>query len=350
MLIFAHVIANYNCTESGEYPALAFVQNAREVKMAGISNILAVYDPTRRPHLAEQPAVARAGELASTLGANLEIFLCDYNQYISGDRFFDSPGLKKARESYVESRRAPVKQLAEELSKKGLSVSTTAVWDSPLSDGIVRGVLKSRPDLVIKDTHPHAKLQRVIFTNTDWHLVRDCPVPLLLVKPSEGNPHGPVIVSVDPMNDNDKPALLDHKLVIMGQEISKAMGSRLHLFHAYPAIVAAPSGVPVGIEPVALPVNLTDEKIAAAHKREFRMLAKKFGVPDEQSHLVQGSPRDELFEVVEKLGASMVIMGAVARGPLQRIFIGSTAERVLGDVPCDVLVVKPDGFESPVKA
>ena len=37
-------------------------------------------------------------------------------------------------------------------------------------------------------------------------------------------------------------------------------------------------------------------------------------------------------------------MGAVSRSGLQRVVIGNTAERILGDLPCDVLVVKPARF------
>ena len=41
-------------------------------------------------------------------------------------------------------------------------------------------------------------------------------------------------------------------------------------------------------------------------------------------------------------------MGAVARNPLHRVFIGSTAERVLDRLESDILVIKPGDFVSPV--
>jgi universal stress protein E len=37
-------------------------------------------------------------------------------------------------------------------------------------------------------------------------------------------------------------------------------------------------------------------------------------------------------------------MGAVSRGRLQEVFLGSTAERVLDRIGCDVLVIKPADF------
>ena len=48
--------------------------------------------------------------------------------------------------------------------------------------------------------------------------------------------------------------------------------------------------------------------------------------------------------VAQKLGADLVVMGAVARSGLKRVFIGNTAERVLGALPCDVLVIRPLRF------
>ena len=39
--------------------------------------------------------------------------------------------------------------------------------------------------------------------------------------------------------------------------------------------------------------------------------------------------------------ADALVMGAVSRSALKRLFIGNTAERVLDSVNCDVVVVKP---------
>jgi universal stress protein E len=41
-------------------------------------------------------------------------------------------------------------------------------------------------------------------------------------------------------------------------------------------------------------------------------------------------------------------MGAISRTGLERLMLGSTAQRVMDRVPCDVLVIKPRGFRSPI--
>lgn len=43
-------------------------------------------------------------------------------------------------------------------------------------------------------------------------------------------------------------------------------------------------------------------------------------------------------------------MGAVSRSGLKRLLIGNTAEQIVDDLGCDVLVVKPREFKTRVKS
>jgi hypothetical protein len=40
----------------------------------------------------------------------------------------------------------------------------------------------------------------------------------------------------------------------------------------------------------------------------------------------------------------------VARNRWKRLFIGATAERTLEHLPCDLLIIKPDWFRTPVES
>jgi nucleotide-binding universal stress UspA family protein len=42
------------------------------------------------------------------------------------------------------------------------------------------------------------------------------------------------------------------------------------------------------------------------------------------------------------------VLGTVARTGLTGLLMGNTTERILGDVTCSVLAVKPPGFVSPI--
>jgi universal stress protein E len=67
-------------------------------------------------------------------------------------------------------------------------------------------------------------------------------------------------------------------------------------------------------------------------------------LPAQRIRLEQGSAADVIPRVVERLGADVLVMGAVSRSRLQELFVGSTAERILEHISCDVLVVKPGDF------
>ena len=51
---------------------------------------------------------------------------------------------------------------------------------------------------------------------------------------------------------------------------------------------------------------------------------------------------ETLPALVEEVDAAVVVMGAISRSAIDRVFVGSTAERLLDELMCDVLVVKPD--------
>jgi universal stress protein E len=50
----------------------------------------------------------------------------------------------------------------------------------------------------------------------------------------------------------------------------------------------------------------------------------------------------------DALRADVLVMGGISRSALERFFVGSTAEAVLDKLRCDVLIVKPADFASPV--
>ena len=100
-------------------------------------------------------------------------------------------------------------------------------------------------------------------------------------------------------------------------------------------------------EPLPLPAAIAEQ-----HGRDvravFETLVAEHGLSGRRCHLRAGVPIDELPELARELGAGIVVMGAVSRSGLRRLFIGSTAERVLDRLKCDVLIVKPEGFRTSV--
>jgi universal stress protein E len=307
--------------------------------------ILVVVDPTRE----DQPALGRAADYATRVGAPLVLVAAVYDPYLAGEDRYPGIELEQQRQALVAHHLNRLRLAAKPLARAGLRVTCRAVFDQPLHEAIVREVLRHRPALVVKDTHHHGALSRLFLTNTDWHLIRECPAPLWLVKAGEPSPYATVIAAVDPLHGSDKPGSLDHAIIAQAQALGVSYGERVHVVHAFnPAIPGLSAPLP-GIEatPAAAPPALV-EQLRADHARALDALAADIGLPAAQVHLRAGDPATVLAETARELDAAVVVMGAVARSRLKRAFIGSTAERALEDLPCDVLILKPDGFECPV--
>lgn len=311
--------------------------------MQSIDKILVTIADPGRPAAS---TLNRALRLAEYHGADLELFTCIYNQYLAGERFFDTPGLHRARDSLVGIKKKELEAVAADLATDRVLVSATAAWDYPVYEGIVRHVMESGADLVVAESTVHSRIKRVQLSNTDWHLVRTCPCPLLLAKSEKWSGYDSIVAAVDPMHDHDKPAHLDHKILDAAVSFADKFSAELQVVHAFKPITATS----LGPEAVMLPVDYTEEMLERSHLDELHELVAPHGITPNKVHLKSGATEKALSAFIGEGKSSLVVMGAVARNMLKRLFIGSTAERVLDRLDCDVLIVKPDGFESKVRA
>jgi len=60
------------------------------------------------------------------------------------------------------------------------------------------------------------------------------------------------------------------------------------------------------------------------------------------------SPARAIVKLARSKKIDLLVMGTVCRTGVAGFFIGNTAEKVLSEVNCSVLTVKPQGFVTPV--
>jgi universal stress protein E len=285
---------------------------------------------------ADQPVLERAAWLAKQGGARLELFACDYDAAIDSGRidavWVPEPG---ARARVLAGHRHTLEALAKPLQDLGLTVSIDVVWDYPLDVAVIKKAATHDYWLVAKDTHHHSVLQRTLLTQTDWHLIRKCPTPLLLVKDRKLATEPVVMAAVDPVHEHDKPAALDDRIFNFAADLARTVRGHLHIVHAF--------STPLGVE---LPPDVRDI-IAKEHRDAMKQFLDAHPVLGDRSYLYEGLAHECLQQAAKDHEADFVVMGAVARRGLKRLFIGSTAERVLDRLPCDLVIIKPLGFEPP---
>ena len=304
--------------------------------------ILAVVDPT----VTSQPAAERAVALARRIGARLELFICDYSSQLVDDASGKVQELHKARAAFVDDRLRRLREIKTALAAEDLEITLDARWDSPLADGIVRKAVESAADIVFKDTHYHPLLKRSIFSNTDWNLIRDCSALLWLVKPRAIAAKPRFLAAVDPLHERAKPSGLDDRIIDAAKQLCYPLNGELHVFHAFdvtPALAA-----PMDSMAMPLPIREITEAMRVRHTDAVHELTDAHGIARNCIHVHEGSTRERVVWLTDELHADVVVMGAVSRRGLTRVFLGNTAEEVIDKLPCDLLIVKPVGFETSV--
>jgi len=290
--------------------------------------------PIRDLQAVPSTTLRKAAALARTTGARIELFHAIEPAGSRGPENLDHAQQQLAR-------------IARSAWSRGCEVRTSVALESPPHEAIVKRAHDSKADLVLAAAHAHGRTKRLFLRNTDWELIRHSPAPLLLAK-SRGLYHKPVIlVAVDPFHAHAKPARLDEQLLAGAHDMARLLGGSVHVLHAYmplPANVEGPLGEPIAWE------NTELERIHAKQVRAaFDRLADKAKIAPAHRHLEMGDVAGELQAAVRRLRARLVVMGAVSRSGLRRILIGSTAERVLDRLSCDVLILKPAGVKRRVR-
>jgi universal stress protein E len=316
--------------------------HAEDVDMPGV-----VMAAVREPDRTARPLLRKAALLARAHKAQLH--LVHVIALPSGPLQSGPPEVRRAARELLQARREALARLERAGGVRGVRVTSHVAWDYPASDGLVREVLKRRPLLLVAESHRHGRLARAWLTNTDWELIRNCPCPLWLSKSDRLSLHGRVLAALDPMHQHAKPAGLDG--VILRSAIDAAGGDRKHVL-AFCAN-AATQPIPIGGKGVveAYWLSLSDEERdahAVEVRRRLSAEAERCGVPQQNLLIASGDPVYLLPRISKQHKASVVVMGALSRRGLQRLFIGNTAERVIDELTCDVLIVKPRRFKTPV--
>jgi len=158
--------------------------------------------------------------------------------------------------------------------------------------------------------------------------------------------------AVDPGHADDKPATLDRELLACTEQLASSLhgdARAVHVFNPLPVLTSmAPIGAAVGGASFADGELLTT--LRAAHQRDLDELVAALPLFAGRADLLDGAPAAVLPEYVLDKEIDVVVMGAVSRGALQRLLVGSTAERLLDRLPCDILVMKPSRLFDEMRA
>ncbi len=302
--------------------------------MIKYQHILVVVDPVAEVQAALHRAVSVA---ALEEDAIVTLFLPIYDFSYEMTSMLSSDERDEMREGVLQGREEWLKTLLTPYADSKIRFELKVVWHSRPFEAIIQQVQTGHHDLVVKSTHKHALIQSFIFTPTDWHLLRKCPCPVLLVKEQEWPMGGNVLAAVNCCSDDKAQEALNNRIIHESAEVARLLSATLHLVNAYP------------ITPVNMALELPDfdphaynAAVKKHHERALYEYAVRFDLESSSLHLDEGLAEEVIPRCADDINASLVILGSVGRTGLSAALLGNTAEYVIDKLHCDVLVLRPD--------
>lgn len=285
------------------------------------------------------PALERARALALNGGQSLHLCLIEHAAAIEAVAHVSHDVARLAREGFLRQRSEWLEARAEALRKDGIDAHAQVIWGRPTDELVIDAVLDLQPVLLIKDIEPQSLPRRLLLTPLDWKLLRGCPVPLMLVGGQRPALPRTAVVAVDPVGEVHKAGRLNPRLLEAARAVPGIQA--VHLAYAFEPVAALTIG-----EPLSSAVWLTEvsDNLRAHGQRALQAFGRAEGVDGSRCHLLAGAPELALPGLVDEVQADVLVLGTIQRHGLDRLIVGSTAERILQQANCDILAVKPAGF------
>lgn len=254
------------------------------------------------------------------------------------------PDLEKV---LVSSRTQDLVEMAAEARRSGLQVKTVVTMGSPFVE-LIRCVVVDGHDLVVKTAQGNDNRLGGLLGTTALHLMRKCPAPVWVVKPASSDQFDRVVAAVDPKVDEPGVDPLSVKVLELASSLAARSNRKLEVVHAW----WLPSESMLRGRRINLPAAEIDgllREMRGTAERSLDALAERVDLSRVQSevHLLKGRPDEVIGEFAAH--ADLAVMGTLSRSGGEGLLIGNTAERVLRQVDCSVLAVKPDGFRTPLR-
>ncbi|PHM74245.1 universal stress protein UspE [Xenorhabdus kozodoii] len=310
--------------------------------MANYQNLIVAIDPNQD----DQPALRRAVYIVQRNGGRIKAFLPIYDLSYEMTTLLSPEERSAMRKGVIGQRVAWIKQQAHYYLGSGIDIEIKVVWHNRPYEAIIQEVITGNHDLLLKMAHQHSRLESMIFTPLDWHLLRKCPCPVWMVKDQVWPESSSVIVAVNLSNEEPYHTELNLKLVSETQDLANRIvkDPLIHLVSAYPA---APLNI--ATELPDFDPNVYNHALRGQHLIAMKALRQKFYIDEKQTHVHEGVPENVIPEICDELNAGVVVLGILGRTGLSAAFLGNTAEHVIDRLKCDLLAIKPDGFVCPIK-
>lgn len=193
-------------------------------------------------------------------------------------------------------------------------------------------------------------LKNVLFGTTTMHLMRKCPCSVWVMKPDQPKQIRYILAAVDPIPSDEERNALNLKIMDLATSLAHQERCDLLIIHTWFSDVE----FHVRSGRVSVTQSTLDEWIESSrinHRRLLGELLQQYDLENLKHQVIM--LKGEAEKLIPALAAAkrveIIVMGTVCRTGVAGLLIGNTAEKILRQVDCSVLTVKPEGFITPVK-
>ncbi|KAB1191104.1 MULTISPECIES: universal stress protein [Haloferax] len=233
-------------------------------------------------------------------------------------------------DALVDQGESVVKEAGNTLDTLGVTYGTDVIQGNP-APTIAEYADKYDYDLVVMPTHARQGISRRLLGSITEKVVRLSKRPVLtarMVSTDQLNfPYEHVLIPTDGSESATRAA--EH-----GLELAAETDATVHVLSVIddsalgPDVRSALSGSEY-------------EQVATTAVETVASRAAELGVSRVVEHLEYGTPSDEISEIIDEYDIDAVVMGTTGKSGIDRILLGSVAEKTVRTAPVPVITVGP---------
>jgi nucleotide-binding universal stress UspA family protein len=215
--------------------------------------------------------------------------------------------------------------------KEGIDCAINILEGEDSYNYISTEAAKSKTSMIIMGRRGRTGLKRLAMGSTTARVIGHAPCNVLVVPRAAQVEFKSLVVATD--GSKYSAAAASEAI-----GIAKRNNSKLTVISVVPAELATPTDIEIAMSQLEM-IAEKEMHVAEANAKAVKEAAQKEGV-NVQAFIMSGKPADAIIETAKDKHADLIVLGSHGRTGLEKLLMGSVAERVIVLSPCAVLIVK----------
>jgi universal stress protein E len=266
---------------------------------------------------ADRLLLDKAVFLARNAGARIFLFSCDSVLAKIVQHSYNNEDAERAWHVSQGEHLAYLRGLRADTRAADVQISVAAECYCPLYEGILNKIREIQPDLVMKTPTGIHPLRRFTFGPSDWHLMRECPVTLMLVRQHawKSPPRFAALVDVS----EEQTAELAEMIVHTSEHFALGCHGELDVVYSD---------------------SSPDDAQRHRHSTVLQQLVHEYHIAREHVHVLSGDPDVILPVFVARQHYDALVLGGLTHRKGIAPLIGTLTGKLVESLDSDFILVK----------